>query len=108
MISPATTAATARTTPSIRALIRPAVVLWAVLALGLGLRLYRLDALDLWIDEGYVVMFSRQSWLDVLGFSGPYDPHPPLYFALVKLASVFLPETIAGRAVSMFMGTLTI
>ncbi|HET9493087.1 MAG TPA: glycosyltransferase family 39 protein [Chloroflexia bacterium] len=108
MTSPATTAATARTTPSIRALVRPEVVLWAVLALGLGLRLYRLDALDLWIDEGYVVMFSRQSWPDVLGFNGPYDPHPPLYFALVKLASVFLHETIAGRAVSMVMGTLTI
>ena len=77
------------------------MLVWAVVLLGLGLRLYRLGALDLWIDEGYAVMFTRQSWPDVLGLNGPYDPHPPLYFALAKLASVFLPETIAGRVGTM-------
>jgi hypothetical protein len=108
MTAPATTAPSTRTIPAFRAVWRPEVIVWAVVLLGLGLRVYRLGALDLWIDEGYVVMFSRQSWPDVLGFNGPYDPHPPLYFALTKLVSVLLPETIAGRAASCVMGTLTI
>ena len=108
MTSPATTASETRTLPNIRAALRPEVLVWVVMLLGLALRLYRLGALNLWIDEGYTVMFTRQSWPDVLGFNGPYDPHPPLYFALAKLATVVLPETLAGRTVSLVMGTLTI
>lgn len=82
----------------------------AALAVLLGglLRLYHYNALSLWIDEGLTVQFSRLPWATVLGLHGAYDVHPPLYFALTKLASLLLPETEAGRGISVVAGTLTI
>lgn len=82
----------------------------AVLAVLLGgiLRLYHYNSLSLWVDEGLTVQFSRVSWATVLGLHGAYDVHPPLYFALVKLTSLVLPDTESGRFISVIAGTLTI
>src|ERR687883_722554 len=82
----------------------------AVFAVALGglLRWYRFNALSLWVDEGLTVMHARLSWPVLLGFGRIYDPHPPLYYALVKLTSYVVPEVIAGRLLSVIAGTLTI
>src|SRR2546430_6516539 len=82
----------------------------AVFAVALGglLRWYRFTALSLWVDEGLTVMHARLSWLVLLGFGRIYDPHPPFYYALVKLTSYVLPDVIAGRLLSVIAGTLTI
>lgn len=72
------------------------------------LRLYHLDALSLWVDEGLTVAYSHLPWATVLGLHGAYAPHPPLYFALVKVAALWLPDVIAGRTLSLVAGTLTI
>jgi len=71
-------------------------------------RLVRLEALSFRIDEGYTLLYSRQSWPAVLGFDGFYCPHPPLYFALVKLANVFVREEIAARSVAAVAGVATV
>ncbi len=84
------------------------LLLGGIVLLGAGLRLYRLDALSLWLDEGFSVLFTRHSWSVVLGLQGAYDFHPPLYFSLAKLAGVVVPEVTAGRAVSWLAGTLTL
>ena len=79
-----------------------------IVLLGGALRLWRFDALSLWLDEGFTVRFSRLPWVEVLGFQGQYDPHPPLYYALVKLVAVGVPDLHAGRMLSVVTGTATI
>jgi mannosyltransferase len=85
-----------------------AVAIVGVMLLGGMLRVYHLDALSLWVDEGLTVTFTRLPWTTLLGFNGVYSPHPPLYFALVKLTSYLVPELIAGRAISAVAGIATI
>lgn len=80
----------------------------SIVLFGGWLRWQQLTAQSLWLDEGFTVMFARQSWPVVFGLSGQYDPHPPLYYALVKLTTVFLPEVSAARYLSFVTGTLTI
>lgn len=75
---------------------------------GGALRFYRSTALSYWLDEGFTIMFARQPWETVLGLHGAYDVHPPLYYALVKAVSVFIPEIAAGRYLSVFAGTATL
>lgn len=83
-------------------------MVWVVALLGGLLRFYGYDRLSLWLDEGFTVLFARLPWDQVLGLRGAYDPHPPLYYALVKLASMLAPEVSAGRLLSVVAGTLTI
>lgn len=86
----------------------PRVVLVLIVIAGALLRLYRFDALSLWLDEGITVHVTRHSWATVLGFHGAYETHPPLYFVLVKLTALAVPELYAGRVVSIVAGTATI
>lgn len=76
--------------------------------LAAALRLPRLGYLGLRIDEGFTLLYSRQSWAAVLGFEGYYAPHPPLFFALAKLGDLFVAESIASRAVAAVAGIATI
>jgi len=80
----------------------------AIMLLGGALRLYRVDALSLWVDEGLTVLFARLPWPTLLGFGPVYSLHPPLYFALVKLLSLICPELMAGRLLSVAAATLTL
>jgi len=61
----------------------------AILLLGLGLRLYRLDALPLRGDEG----FSAQNWaaqpfFTTLQTTATIEPHPPLTYAVFRVWGV--------------------
>ena len=79
-----------------------------VLALAAGVRLYHFERLNLWFDEGATILFARQPWANVLGLHGQYEPHPPLYYAAVKLVELVLPVVSAGRFLSIATGTLTV
>lgn len=79
-----------------------------VLGLASVLRLWKLDLPNLWYDEGATISFARLPWRTVLGLHGQYEPHPPLYYSLVKLAELVLPVVIAGRVVSAAAGILTV
>jgi len=70
---------TATTTPAKPGSRIAYAVLAAIVLLALWLRLYRLDALSLWYDEGATLVFSQggyQNWIA--------DNHPPLYYALMN------------------------
>ncbi|MFN8516364.1 MAG: glycosyltransferase family 39 protein [Chloroflexia bacterium] len=82
--------------------------LGSIMALGLGLRLYQLQRLSLWLDETSTIYFARFTWPHILGLQGWYDDHPPLYFALIKLVSLVVPEVEAGRVMSMIAGVATL
>ncbi len=86
----------------------PRLWLLVILAVGAVLRVYRHDALDLWLDEGITVHVARLPWSTVLGFHGAHETHPPLYFVAVKLVTLLVPELRAGRVVSVIAGTATI
>jgi 4-amino-4-deoxy-L-arabinose transferase-like glycosyltransferase len=94
--------------PRTKIVATPGRLLVLIVLLGLVLRIYRFDALSLWLDEGFTVYFSRLPWLSVLGLEGAYDVHPPLYYALVKAVSLGVPEVIAGRLVSVVAGAATV
>ncbi len=53
-------------------------------AIGLGLRLLRLEWQPLWWDEGYSVYFATES-LGQMARLTAQDIHPPLYYALLHL-----------------------
>jgi 4-amino-4-deoxy-L-arabinose transferase-like glycosyltransferase len=85
----------------------PARLLWLVVLVGGVLRIYHYDTLSLWRDEGLTIWFGRLPWDGVL-VHATYENHPPLYFALVKVAEAIAPELTAGRLVSVVAGTLTL
>lgn len=87
---------------------RRSLPLIPVALLGLGLRLHDYDRLNLWFDEGATILFAKLPWPTVLGFHGQYEPHPPLYYATVKLVTLFLPVATAGRLLSVVCGAMTV
>ncbi|MGB8646394.1 MAG: hypothetical protein WCF84_14240, partial [Anaerolineae bacterium] len=57
---------------------RVPLVVPAILAFALVLRLIRLDFQPLWWDEGYSVFFATRDFLTMLARTA-VDIHPPLY-----------------------------
>ena len=55
----------------------------ATIVIGFGaiLRIWRYTYFSMWLDEGFALLYSQQSWRSVVGLNGFYSPHPPLYFA---------------------------
>jgi cellulose synthase/poly-beta-1,6-N-acetylglucosamine synthase-like glycosyltransferase/4-amino-4-deoxy-L-arabinose transferase-like glycosyltransferase len=63
---------------------RRLVLLAGIVAIGAALRLYGLTRWSLWVDEIYTIANrTAMSIPDLLVV--PQDPHPPLYFLLLKL-----------------------
>ncbi|MBM3127895.1 MAG: hypothetical protein FJ009_04575 [Chloroflexi bacterium] len=78
-----------------------------LILLALALRLYRLDAQDIWGDEAFSIFLSQQP-LNVV-IAGASDTHPPLYplllFVWLQLVGA---SAFATRALSALIGTLAI
>jgi mannosyltransferase len=87
---------------------RHSLPLVPVVVLAGAVRLAGYNRLSLWLDEGFTVIYARLPWPALLGFRGPYDVHPPLYYALVKLVTSVVAERDAGRLVSVVAGTATV
>ncbi|MFQ6015960.1 MAG: glycosyltransferase family 39 protein [Anaerolineae bacterium] len=80
----------------------------AVLGLGFGLRMLRLDFQPLWWDEGWSVYFAASDVLTMVERTAE-DIHPPFYYAALHLwMALFGPGSFAIRFFSVFVGTLTI
>ncbi len=80
----------------------------AALWLGMGLRLYRLEAQSLWYDEGTSARLSEGPVRHILE-SAAQDIHPPLYYlALHAWTSVVGRSAYALRAFSALAGVLLI
>ncbi|MBN1138931.1 MAG: glycosyltransferase family 39 protein [Anaerolineae bacterium] len=62
--------------------LRSGTLLFAILLLALGLRLYRLDGPSLWNDEGTSVAVAQRD-LATIAHDAAHDIHPPLYYWLL-------------------------
>ncbi len=83
------------------------VLLVALVLLAFALRLYRLDAQELWGDESVSVGARRLSETQVL--LGKTDVHPPLYFFTLREAMLVLGEKLFSiRFVSVFWSVLAL
>jgi len=84
------------------------IALLAILALALGLRLYRLDAQSLWNDEGTTVALVQRDLATILQNASD-DIHPPLYYiALHYWVGVFGTTEAASRGLSVLAGVLVV
>ncbi len=92
----------------------PALVL-ALTLLAFGLRMYRVDAMSVWTDEGLSIYRARAPLLqnlrgeiDIQGVPTT-DTHPPLYFLMLSGWSKLTGETeFALRYLSVIAGTLIV
>jgi mannosyltransferase len=103
----------ARHSTGVRRVARPAWSRWecaavALCALGLLLRLWRLDAQALWWDEAISVHLTRLSVGELLAERAAHV-HPPLYFLLLKgwvaLAGM---SRFSARYLSLWFNTLLV
>lgn len=62
-------------------------VLWffAIVALFIAARLWRLTSSCLWFDEIFSVHAARHSWFDLFHFVAADIIHPPLFYVLLKI-----------------------
>ncbi len=78
-------------------------------AIGIGLRLLRLEWQPLWWDEGYSVYFATEP-LAVMAQLTAQDIHPPLYYALLHLwlTAFGSASPLILRAFSVLIGLLSL
>jgi uncharacterized membrane protein len=83
------------------------IALLGLILIAFGLRVYRLDAQDLWGDEAFSIFLSQMPLDQVV--AGAADTHPPLYplflFAWLRL---FGSTVFATRILSASIGTLIV
>ncbi|MEI6777902.1 MAG: glycosyltransferase family 39 protein, partial [Chloroflexales bacterium] len=92
---------------------RARVFAWLVplmlVGVALAVRIYRLDAQSLWLDEGSSWQMSSQSWGTLLGDLLSPTAAYPLYHLLLKLwISLFGDSEIALRLPSAIAGTMAV
>ncbi len=79
-----------------------------VVAIAAGLRFFGLGSQPLWLDEGYSWWDARQTLADLWSLVPQCDPHPPLYFVLLKAWTDVLGDgTVALRMLSALLGVAT-
>jgi len=82
------------------------IQLTIILLLGFALRLYRLGAASIWLDETATIRLSKlpfsRLWLSA------YDSSPPLYYSIIKLLLPLGQSEFALRLPSVLFGTATI
>ncbi|MEO0817503.1 MAG: glycosyltransferase family 39 protein [Pseudomonadota bacterium] len=80
--------------------------LWLVglFLIALLLRLATLTQDSLWIDEGYTLASAGHSFS--LLFSVPFDSHPALHFAVVKVSDMFFDGAVAVRLPSALFSVI--
>ncbi len=89
--------------------IPASLVVVVLLALvGVGLRVWRLDAKSLWWDEAFTHLVSTHPPLNIVSFVHTNDGHPPLYYLLVNLVVSVWRGEAALRALSVLAGALTV
>ncbi len=85
-----------------------ALILGALLFVGLALRAARLDFQPLWWDEGYSVWFATHPTPQLIALTAE-DIHPPLYYLLLRAWILLLgPRAETLRLLSVAVGSLAI
>jgi 4-amino-4-deoxy-L-arabinose transferase-like glycosyltransferase len=64
---------------------------------------------ELWLDEAYSAWFSDRSWVDLWTSVPTYEPHPPLFYSLLKLWKGLWGSGLAGvRSLSVLFSVLAV
>jgi uncharacterized membrane protein len=80
----------------------------AILLLAAGLRLYRIDYQNIWLDEAYSAYMAQQSFSKLLA-AATSDIHPPLYYLSLKSwIALFGLSPLALRSLSVLFSLLII
>lgn len=83
--------------------------LLAVVVLAVGVRFFGIASESIWIDEAASWGFSRLSLAELWGSVPTYEPHPPLYYTLLKSWSMLAGTSEAGlRSLSALAGVGTV
>ncbi len=88
---------------------RPFLLLFLILMMGLGLRIYHLDSLSLWSDEAFTSLYSASSlsYLWTTGFR--LETNPPLYYTVMHFWILFFGSSESAlRSFSVIMSLLVI
>lgn len=89
--------------------LTPARLTVALTLAALGLRLLHLGSRPLWLDEAFSAWFSDQSFHYLWHVLPTYEPHPPLYYSLLRLWRLLVgPNYLAMRSLSVVLGALTV
>lgn len=78
------------------------------MALATTLRLRNLGEESLWFDEGITAAFVSLPLVNMLKFMSLHDPHPPLYYIIVKAWSCLGTDEVLLRLPSAICGILTV
>ena len=91
------------------------LIVGVLILLAFGLRIYRLEAKNLWQDEGLSAYRASQSLPFILSNTifiqgyATHDTHPPLYFILLHLVFWLAGRSeFSGRFLSLFFSVLTV
>ena len=86
-----------------------AFALLSILVVGTAARFYHIGWLSLWLDEGFSEWASRQSIWYLWTVLPTFEPHPPLYYTLLKgWRALFGDGEAALRSLSALFGIATI
>jgi hypothetical protein len=93
--------------------MRDARLLWlpalAVLAAGVALRLWRIDAEPLWLDEAYSAYAARHGFAFLWQVVPRYETHPPFYYSLLHLWTLAFGDGLrALRLLGILCGLATL
>ena len=75
-----------------------------IVALGFGLRLFRLDAQSFWYDEAYSASVANSTPVQIL-FNHFSDVHPPGYYLILHLWQLIDASDFTLRLLSAMLGT---
>lgn len=88
-------------------LLNPTALVLAILALGFGLRLYRLDAQSFWFDEACSAAIAKGTFVQIVS-NRFLDVHPPLYYLVLHSWQAISDSDFALRLLSAMWGTAAI
>jgi uncharacterized membrane protein len=75
---------------------------------GIGIRIHGLIDQPVWYDEAFTYRFSSKPLVELWGVVPTYEPHPPLYYTLTRLAMVPGSSEAWLRLPALLFGILTI
>jgi mannosyltransferase len=85
------------------------LIILAATALAAVLRFWGIGTRSLWLDEAYSGWFSALSWAELWLETPRYEPHPPLYYSILKLWRLIGGGEAGGlRALSALAGIATV
>ncbi|MFW6108739.1 MAG: glycosyltransferase family 39 protein [bacterium] len=83
-------------------------LLLAIVIVGGGLRLYRIGAKSIWLDEAASLELARRPFFDLVRECARRDTHPPLYYTLLHVWLGGSQAAGRARALSALFGVATI